>query len=144
MALIHQLKFSPVISPEIGVAYDQTDFAVMDLSGFEGVMIVGQFSSTASGNYTLVLEANGSTAVGGPFTPIRIGGSVATATSTSLNKAAVLDIHHPAQRWIQPRVTLNSTATVICVSAFRYGAFTKPASSSDVAQVTYGVGTTTT
>jgi hypothetical protein len=99
--------------------------SVIDMSDYDGVVFIGQFGTITDG--TPALKAQGGAASDGSDAA-DLAGTACTPALTDDNKAVVLDIYRPTQRYIRAAIVRGGAtgAVIDSVVAIRYAARTKP------------------
>jgi hypothetical protein len=97
--------------------------STIDMQDYDGIMFIAQFGAVTDGSPSI--KAQGGALANGSDAADLAGTSTGAAAS---NKACVLDIYRPTQRYITPVVTRGGStgAVVDGVIAILYGARTKP------------------
>lgn len=109
--------------------------AVVDMQDFDGVVFIAQFGTITDG--TPALKAQGGAASDGSDAADLAGTSCAPAL-TDDNKAVVLDIYRPTQRYLRPVIVRGGAtgAVLDSVIAIQYAPKKKPTTNDATVAVT--------
>jgi hypothetical protein len=99
--------------------------SILDMSGFEGVMFIGEFGAITDGTTGIKAQDGDNSALSDAAD---LAGSAVTEAITDDNKCVILDIFKPLKRYIRP-VALRSGATgavIDSIIAVQYSPRVKP------------------
>ncbi len=126
MNLSKNVKITPAILPSEGVA-GTTDLngAILDMQGFEGVLIEVVFGVITSGAVTSIKAQQDTDSAGG--TMADLAGTAQTIADTDDDKTFYIDLYRPQERYVRlvvDRATQN--AVVSSATYIQYGARVAP------------------
>jgi hypothetical protein len=119
MQLFKNIKVTTVV-PYTATGTTAVNGTALDMSGFEGVIFVAHFGSTAT---DISMKAQGG-ATSSPATDL-LGTSLALDATA---KTAILSVEKPLDRYIRVVLTRTTTTIVGSVIAIQYGSRTLPIS----------------
>lgn len=124
--LINELKITQAIAPAAGVAGTSAiNGATLDMTGFEGVLMVVTFGAITAGAVTSIKAQQG--AASNLSDVADLLGTGQTIADTDDEKTFYINIHRPAERYVRLAVSrATQNAVVASAEYFQYGARTLP------------------
>lgn len=123
--LSKNVKILSVYDPTTGTSTGILATATVDMAGFDGCMFILTMGNCSTAVSMTAQAATSTTA--GDFATITKGTSNVTVSSTEANRAMMIDVYKPLQRYL--RCTINSTGasnTGCGTVAIQYGARVAP------------------
>lgn len=125
MNLLNEVKITRVMNAVAAGTTDQ-EGAVLDMSGYEGVMFVAAFGALTATQVTKIKAQQGALADGSDMADLA-GTAVGPLADTDGNKLLVLDIYRPLERYVRCVVDRGTANAVIDgVIAIQYSGRVKP------------------
>ena len=123
--LFEDVKIVNAIAPAGGVAgVSDINGAILDMSGFEGVLAIVTFGAITSGAVTSIkMQQDTAVAMGGAAD---LAGTAQTIADTDGEKTFYIDLHNPEERYVR-LVVDRATQNAVVASAIyiQYGAKAK-------------------
>ena len=138
--LANNIKISWVKALIASNASTDSNTAILDMSGFDGVVFVTPVTTATAGSVvTLTVEANTANSDSGMAA---ITGAVATKTSPANGTLLVVDVYRPQKRYVQGVITsATQVATFDATIAIQYSGSKMPlAEAATIADQTIVVG----
>ena len=124
--LFEDVKISNAILPADGVAgVADINGAIIDMSGFEGVLAIITFGTITSGAVTSIkMQQDTAAAMGGAAD---LEGTAQTVADTADETTFYIDLHNPAERYVRLVVDRATQNAVVASAVYiQYGAKAKP------------------
>ena len=126
--LIEDVKISSAVTPTAGAAgTDDINGTTLDMSGFEGVLVVVRMGTITSGAVTSIkMQQDTDSAMG---TAADLTGTSQTIADTDDEKTYYIDLHNPEERYVRLVVDRGTQNAVVSSAHYiQYGAKAKPTS----------------
>lgn len=115
-----------VVSNAVAAGTTDIDPTAIDMDGFDSVCFIVQFGAIVAGAVTSV-KAQQSSDDGNADAFADLAGTAQTVADDDDNKAFVIDIHRPSERYVKPYIVRGTqNATVESVVAIQYCARNAP------------------
>jgi len=128
MNLSKNVKITQAITPTAGAAGTSAiNGATLDMSGFEGVLMVVTFGAIVSGAVTSIKAQQGSAS--NMSDAADLAGTGQTIADTDDEKVFYIDLYRPEKRYVRLVVSRGTqNATVASAEYIQYGAHNRPTS----------------
>lgn len=128
------LKFTSALDYASGNA--DREGAILDMAGYEGVLMITKFAAIAAGAATKVKAQQDTDSAGG--TMADLAGTGITVADDDDNQIFVIDIYQPRERYVRLVVDKDAAnATAESALYIQYGAANKPVTANVTDAVTY-------
>lgn len=128
MNLSKNVKFTRLLTSTAAGTGDTLSGAILDMSGFEGVVFVALLGDAAAGAVvTLQAQQNTANSASGMATLAGTAAQAAFSASSGDDKVLVLDVYQPRERYLRPQLVRATTNIAIDgILAIQYEARTRP------------------
>lgn len=121
--LIDGVKIEQAIATA-GAGTSEINGAILDMAGYEGVLIVAKFGTAAANNTIKVEQGDTSNLTDGADLA---GSQVSVGASDEI---VAIDIYRPTDRYVRPIALRGTSTTLDWAVAFKYGAKKQPVDNS--------------
>jgi hypothetical protein len=136
MSGVYDIKVSTALDFLAVSASADRDGAILDMQGFDGVMMVVKMADIAAGATTSIKAQQDTDPAGGTMADLA-GTGIAVADDDD-NQIFIIDLYQPTERYVRVSVDKDAAnATNECALYIQYGASARPVIQTVADEVTY-------